>query len=146
MAPHRGSVAVFAMVAVVLGSSLAYLAGADEMDAAAPQQRVAGRVPVPAISRGQGDNCVEDTDFMRRNHMNMLKHQRDETMLLGIRAEQYSLKECVACHAVAGPDEMPVTVTSEKHFCRSCHDYAAVKIDCFQCHASRPEMVADEVE
>jgi hypothetical protein len=32
-----------------------------------------------------------------------------------------------------------VTVSSPQHFCRSCHDYAAVKVDCFECHASRPE-------
>jgi hypothetical protein len=76
---------------------------------------------------------------MRRNHMDMLKHQRDETMIEGLRGEQYSLKECIACHVVFGPDSIPVTVSSPQHFCRSCHDYAAVSIDCFQCHASRPD-------
>ena len=99
---------------------------------------VAG-VPLPAISPGQGDSCVEDTDFMRREHMNLLKHQRDETMRKGIRNEQYSLIECINCHVVEGPDAIPLTVASPDHFCRSCHDYAAVNIDCFQCHASRPE-------
>ena len=93
----------------------------------------------PVIPMGLGDACVEDTDFMRRNHMELLKHQRDETTLKGVRNEQYSLKECLSCHAVYGPDAIPVTVASPSHFCRSCHDYAAVSIDCFQCHASRPE-------
>jgi len=96
-------------------------------------------VPLPIIAMGQGDSCVEDTDFMRRNHMNLLKHQRDETMLRGVREEQYSLKDCISCHVVKGPDEVPVTISSPQHFCRSCHDYAAVNVDCFQCHASRPE-------
>jgi hypothetical protein len=96
-------------------------------------------VPKPLIAMGQGDSCVEDTDFMRRNHMEMLKHQRDETMYRGIRTKQYSLKECINCHVVNGPDAIPVTVSSPQHFCRSCHDYAAVNVDCFQCHASRPE-------
>ena len=99
----------------------------------------AGNTLLPVIPPGRGDACVEDTDFMRRNHMELLKHQRDETMLKGVRSEQYSLKECLSCHAVYGPDAIPVTVASSKHFCRSCHDYAAVSIDCFQCHASRPE-------
>ena len=103
-------------------------------------------VPQPDIPKGQGEQCVEDSNLMRRNHMTMLKHQRDETMLKGVRSKQYSLKECVACHAVPGPDSTPVTVASPKHFCRSCHDYAAVKIDCFQCHASRPEMTVEKVE
>ena len=96
-------------------------------------------VPLPAIPMGQGASCVEDTDFMRRNHMEMLKHQRDETTLRGVRSRQHSLKECINCHAVLGPDMMPVTVSSPTHFCRSCHDYTAVSIDCFQCHASRPD-------
>jgi len=93
----------------------------------------------PDIPKGQGESCVADTDFMRRNHMDLLKHQRDETVLQGIRSEPYSLKDCVACHAVNGADGVPVTATSPEHFCRSCHDYAAVKIDCFECHASRAE-------
>lgn len=94
---------------------------------------------LPVIPAGRGEACVEDTDFMRRNHMELLKHQRDETMLRGVRDEQYSLKECLDCHVVYGADATPVTVASPSHFCRSCHDYAAVSIDCFQCHASRPE-------
>ncbi len=107
----------------------------------------ASDVPQPDIPRGQGESCVEDTDFMRRNHMTLLEHQRDETMLRGVRTKQHSLKECVSCHAVHGSDAKPVTVSSPKHFCRSCHDYAAVKIDCFQCHASRPDAaLADENE
>lgn len=100
-------------------------------------------VPLPMIPQGLGENCVEDTDFMRRNHMSMLEHQRDETMLKGIRAEQYSLKECINCHVLKGPDTKPLTVASPQHFCRSCHDYAAVSIDCFQCHASRPPEPGD---
>ena len=93
----------------------------------------------PAIPKGQGDTCVEETGFMRRNHMDLLDHQRDETVLLGVREKQYSLKECLSCHAVYGADSIPVTVANPSHFCRSCHDYVAVNIDCFQCHASRPE-------
>jgi hypothetical protein len=83
---------------------------------------------------------VEDVDFMRRNHMRVLMHKRDQTMREGIRNKQYSLRECLACHVVEGADAMPVSIASPDHFCRSCHDYAAVSIDCFQCHASRPEI------
>jgi len=119
--------------------ALAYLAGLTAVFAADEGGSEPTRVPVPEIARGQGDSCVEDTDFMRRNHMTLLLHQRDDTMLKGIRSEQHSLKECVSCHAVEGSDAVAVSYASEKHFCRSCHDYAAVKIDCFECHASRPE-------
>ena len=104
-------------------------------------------VPYPDIPRGQGEFCVEDTEFMRRNHMNVLLHQRDETVIDGIRTRRHSLKECIDCHAVTGPDQIPVTAESPDHFCRSCHDYVAVKIDCFDCHASRPERtIVAEVE
>ncbi|MGD9021681.1 MAG: hypothetical protein PVF46_07775 [Lysobacterales bacterium] len=99
-------------------------------------------VPYPVISSGQGDACVADTDFMRRNHMDLLKHQRDETMQDGVRGNPYSLRECLDCHVVMGADALPVTAGDPQHFCRSCHDYAAVSIDCFGCHASRPEAAA----
>ena len=115
-------------------------------EAAAKKESTDSGVPLPVIARGEGENCVADTQFMRRNHMTMLRHQRDETMREGIRGNQYSLRDCIACHAVMGPDAMPVTVASPEHFCRSCHDYAAVNIDCFQCHASRPEPSVAAIE
>jgi len=110
--------------------------------ATAAETRQSGRVPVPATPQGKGDSCVADTDFMRRNHMTMLDHQRDDTVHEGIRTKQFSLKECIECHAVNGADGVPVTVEDPKHFCRACHDYAAVSVDCFQCHASRPDAAA----
>lgn len=97
-------------------------------------------VPMPVIPMGQGEACVADTDFMRRNHMDLLSHQRDKTVFQGLRAEAFSLKDCISCHVVKGPDAKALMVSDPKHFCRSCHDYASVSIDCFQCHASRPEV------
>lgn len=125
-------------LAALIAAGLAWtLAGADRVMAAEKQQT--GRVFIPAPPKGKGDKCVADTDVMRRNHMTMLDHKRDDTVHDGIRTKQFSLKECIACHAVNGPDALPVTSKNPKHFCRVCHDYAAVKIDCFECHASRPE-------
>lgn len=94
---------------------------------------------LPDIPKGKGKSCIAPTDFMRRNHMNLLSHDRDETVHFGNRQVKASLKECVSCHAVNGANNTPVTVEDPKHFCRSCHDYVAVKIDCFECHASRPD-------
>jgi predicted CXXCH cytochrome family protein len=128
-----------AMVAVVV----LLLAGPERVSGVT--EPGAGGVPLPIIPKGQGEACVADTAFMRRNHMSMLRHQRDETMRQGIRGNAYSLEACIACHTVAGPDAQPLSVDDPEHFCRACHDYAAVSIDCFQCHASRPEpaVVAD---
>ena len=93
---------------------------------------------VPHPPKGRGERCVADTSYMRRYHMIMLKHERDETVHEGVRGGKFSIKECVDCHAVRGADGKPVSYESPQHFCRSCHDYAAVSIDCFECHASRP--------
>ncbi len=92
----------------------------------------------PQPAKGRGDKCVAPTDWMRRNHMAALVHKRDQTMHEGIRTEQFSLKACLDCHQVKGTDGKAVTVADPSHFCRTCHDYAAVSIDCFECHASRP--------
>lgn len=96
--------------------------------------------PMPDIPKAvKGEQCVEDTDFMRKNHMDLLSHQRDETVHRGIRTKKHSLKGCFTCHIVKDAENKPVTVSNPKHFCRECHDYAAVKVDCFQCHSSVPD-------
>ncbi|MGD9785017.1 MAG: cytochrome c3 family protein [Hyphomicrobiaceae bacterium] len=92
----------------------------------------------PQPAKGRGEKCVAETDWMRRYHMTVLNHQRDETVHEGVRGNKFSLKGCIDCHQVQGTDGKPVTVADPKHFCRTCHDYAAVRVDCFDCHASRP--------
>jgi predicted CXXCH cytochrome family protein len=96
---------------------------------------VAPRVP---IDKTRGD-CVLPAEEMRREHMNIIKHRRDATMYQGIRGGKEALESCLSCHAVKGDDGKPVTIKSEKHFCRVCHDYAAVTVDCWACHKSVPE-------
>jgi len=74
--------------------------------------------------------------------MKLLKHRRDATMYEGVRGGKESLRACLDCHAVKGDDGKPVTIKSEKHFCRVCHDFAAVKVDCWDCHVSVPDKAA----
>ncbi len=100
----------------------------------------AGDVPMPDVPEAQrhysaDSACVAPVAEMRKNHMQYILHQRDETMHEGIRTRQFSLEECINCHV---PKNTDVRVESPKHFCNSCHTYAAVKIDCFECHADRP--------
>ena len=96
--------------------------------------------PKPIIEKAvKGEQCVEPTEYMRRNHMKLLTHHRDETVHEGIRTKKYSLKECINCHA----SQQTGSVTASKdNFCVSCHSYAAVKIDCFDCHSSKPQSTA----
>jgi hypothetical protein len=88
--------------------------------------------PKPDI--GKGGQCVKDTQWMRLNHMHLLKHQREETVRKGIRNDQDGLKSCVECHASLKDDSV---LAREDSFCVACHRYEAVKIDCFECHASK---------
>ena len=73
--------------------------------------------------------------------MKYLLHQRDETVHEGIRTKRFSLEECIDCHVSPAPDAP--RVSSSQHFCNSCHTYAAVNIDCFECHADRPSPEAE---
>ena len=117
----RRAIAVFAL-----------LVGATVAQAAPATLRHASRCP--CSRRAAGERCVEDTPFMRRNHMELLKHQRDRTVREGIRTTQHSLANCVGCHA----SRKTGRVTGSEGFCQSCHSYAGVKLDCFECHADKP--------
>jgi predicted CXXCH cytochrome family protein len=118
--------------------TLAYRGLAALMLIACTQPSVAagGRTPVPTIEPARaGTQCIADPATMRRQHPAMLKHQRDDTVHGGIRGAKASLKGCIECHAspVSGS-----VAKAETDFCVSCHTYAAVQIDCFGCHATRP--------
>jgi hypothetical protein len=100
---------------------------------------VAAHAEAPKFKIERGEACVAPTEEMRRNHMKMLLHQRDLTMREGVRTTRFSLKNCVDCHASAKTG----SVLGKDGFCSSCHEYAAVRIDCFECHtpmraAARP--------
>jgi len=122
----------WAWVGVIVAGSLA---AAVAVAAAGYEDKKPARVPVPDVNIVQGDQCVEPTDEMRRNHMKYILHQRDETMHRGIRTTKHSLKGCINCHA----DPETGSVLGENGFCETCHTYAAVKIDCFGCHTHKRE-------
>lgn len=99
-----------------------------------PAAAMAG-VNKPVLERGKGERCVEDTEFMRRNHMVLLKHHRDDTLRRGIRTTKHSLKGCVDCHASSKTGSV---ASSKEDFCMACHVYTGVKLDCWDCHATKP--------
>ena len=84
------------------------------------------------------EQCVRPTDFMKRNHFEMIKHQRDLTVHQGVRETKDSLAQCVDCHARRDAAGKAVPVNAQGQFCEGCHDYVAVNIDCFSCHTSVP--------
>lgn len=103
----------------------------------------AGRTPLPtvAVEKGPaGEKCVRDTEWMRRNHMTLLKHQRDDTMYRGVRGTDEALRACIDCHA----DRKTGSVTgSDQAFCQGCHSYASVSLDCWDCHNPKKVKTAE---
>lgn len=103
-----------------------------------------GVISETAVTKGSKaaglDSCVAPTAVMRRNHMDYLKHDRDRTVRKGVRDTQYSLAECVECHAEKDDAGAYKPVNAEGQFCASCHSYVAVSLSCFQCHRKTPEV------
>ena len=93
----------------------------------------AGRTPPVDIVLPATGHCIAPLDEIRRTHPDLLKHQRDRTVHDGERGARVSLKGCVDCHA----DPTTGSVLGSDHaFCQGCHAYAAVHIDCFECHSA----------
>jgi hypothetical protein len=88
-------------------------------------------VPKPDIEIANPGQCIAPAEEMRRNHMDMLKHQRNRTLRLGERGAKVSLNGCIECHASKTNGSV---LGSRQNFCETCHDYAAVKLDCWDCH------------
>ncbi len=86
----------------------------------------------------KGDECVEPTEIMRRDHMRFLMHQRDDTVHGGIRGAKHSLVGCIECHAQSNAQGAAIPVNAEGQFCQSCHSFTGVRMDCFECHAAVP--------
>ena len=106
--------------------------------AAEPDSSGLGAIAIPQPAKpANATSCVAPVDVMRREHMNLLQHQRDETVLNGKRDGKYSLAGCMDCHNPADGAETAIRYPDPQHFCAGCHSYASVDIDCFECHADR---------
>ena len=81
--------------------------------------------------------CVESKDFMIREHMKLLNQWRDWVVRDGLTiytstasGRQYTMSlqnTCMKCHS------------NKEHFCDECHNYAAVKPYCWDCHIAPKE-------
>ena len=75
--------------------------------------------------------CVEDTEYMTANHMDLLNQWRNAVVRDGERdytassGEVFNMsltKTCLGCHE------------DRDAFCTKCHDYANVDPKCWDCH------------
>ena len=100
----------------------------------------AATMPSAPVAAAAGERCVEETSFMRRNHMELLKHHRDRTVREGVRTTRHSLANCVNCHADKETGSVVgLNSQGKQGFCAGCHSYVGVQLDCFECHATRPK-------
>ena len=85
----------------------------------------------PEIQSMSDPRCIESTEYMRAEHMTMLKGWRDEVVRSGATeyvsssGQLYEMSltgTCFSCHS------------NEREFCDSCHTYIAVEPDCWNCH------------
>ncbi len=94
---------------------------------------------MPALPKGKGEFCVEPTSVMRKNHMQFLLHQRDKTVIDGVRTKKHSLTGCIDCHIQNNNEGEAIPIDAPGQFCEVCHTYSSVKLDCFECHATKPD-------
>ncbi|MBF0176905.1 MAG: hypothetical protein HQL63_08665 [Magnetococcales bacterium] len=74
------------------------------------------------LQKPKGKACIRPTEWMRRNHMDLLIHKQAMTVREGARMRSESLLQCQSCHP------------NREAFCDRCHDYAGVEPNCFECH------------
>ncbi|MBN2061582.1 MAG: sulfate reduction electron transfer complex DsrMKJOP subunit DsrJ [Deltaproteobacteria bacterium] len=93
----------------------------------------AAKAPDPELTEQarQAGQCVEETPFMRTQHMKLLDSWRNEVVR---DAERYYVSEngkaydkslqltCMECHS------------NKTKFCDQCHDYMGVDPFCWDCH------------
>jgi predicted CXXCH cytochrome family protein len=120
-----------AITAIMLAVTLSVTVGCSDTNG---QQAVPGSSKAAKLTQ-----CVRPTEFMRRNHFELIQHQRDITVHQGIRATSDSLAACIACHVQYDANGKAVPVNTKGQFCNGCHEWLAVQPDCFGCHSTVPE-------
>ena len=91
-----------------------------------------GEAAMPELEYPAGETaCIEDTEFMRANHMDILNQWRNELVRDGVvqytssSGQQYRMSltgTCMDCH------------DNRDTFCTTCHDYSNVNPKCWDCH------------
>ena len=96
-------------------------------------------IPKAKAKASEKTLCVKPVAEMRKNHMKFMLHKRDETLREGVRTKTDSLVECIDCHVTPNEKGEYARIGDDGHFCSSCHNYAQVNVDCFDCHSDLPE-------
>jgi hypothetical protein len=101
----------------------------------------AGPLPKPELPPGGEKLCVAPASEMRDNHMQLLNEWRDDVLrnadrvTVTVDGKEYRKglqMACMQCHS------------NKEKFCDSCHEYAAVKPTCWDCHLTPVEAAKKE--
>ncbi|AGA67797.1 doubled CXXCH motif-containing protein [Desulfitobacterium dichloroeliminans LMG P-21439] len=105
----------------------------------------------PVIQELGATECIESTEYMRENHMQLLVEWRDavvrdgKTTYVNNQGKEFEMSlqsTCLNCHNDT-PETVYFTAETAKlgdnQFCYSCHDFASVEPDCWSCHAGPRE-------
>lgn len=85
----------------------------------------------PAIQGLADKKCIEDVEFMRANHMQLLSDWKVSVVREGNRiyisesGMEYTMSlqnTCLECHS------------NKEQFCDACHDFVDVTPNCWTCH------------
>ncbi|MFZ5945363.1 MAG: sulfate reduction electron transfer complex DsrMKJOP subunit DsrJ [Bacillota bacterium] len=85
----------------------------------------------PEIQALEVKKCIEDTQYMRAKHMELLADWKVEVVREGNRiyvakdGREYLMcieQTCLYCHS------------NKSQFCDACHEFAGVKPNCWSCH------------
>jgi len=92
-------------------------------------------VPEPQIVTEE-KQCIEPTQYMKDNHMDLLDEWRESVVREGIRTyvasdgQKYDMRltgTCMDCHS------------NKAEFCDQCHNYVGVEPNCWDCHVAPGE-------
>ena len=81
-------------------------------------------------------NCVMPTDYMKSEHMQLLDLWRHQVVrnakrtFVNSSGQAFNMSisnTCLDCHA------------NKAEFCDRCHDYASVRVYCWDCHIDNPK-------
>jgi hypothetical protein len=91
-----------------------------------------GGVEMPELEYPVGETaCIEDAEFMRANHIDILNKWRNslvrdgEVNYVSSSGQEYYMsltQTCMDCH------------DDRDAFCTTCHDYSNVTPNCWDCH------------
>ncbi len=118
-----GKIIVGLVVFVILATSPLWL---NQILGGSPE------APEVQLPTNGSTECVESTEYMKSNHMDLLNQWRDEVVRTGNRdyvsssnGKTFDMslsRTCLDCHS------------NKAEFCDACHTYLAVSPYCWDCH------------